>query len=371
MVIDEGRGAHSGATRNSDAYNDEISLYDLVLILWRNKVVGIIVAVVVMALTLGYLFIATPVYKADAHFLPPLQQDIEALNVAKQYGLLGYSTERVYEEFIRQLNSLALRRKFYDRNNLSAYYMTDNKEANPNVVFNEAFNEKLIVSTPGRDEDSPFRTISFEIDAAEEVASLLNQFVEFVISETKEQLIGNVRNSIVAEIDTLERLITSKRDIAERRRLDELAELEEALQIAKKLKIQKLSDSPEYEARNQLADPVLNTVPLPLYTRGTIALEAEIESLKNRKSDDPFIAGLRDTQERANTLRALVINPQKVKVVTIDSPAYVPNAPEKPKKLLVLAVGMCLALLLGVMAAFFAEFVKGLRRQFKSLSNEG
>lgn len=371
MVIDEGRGAHSSAARNGDAYSDEISLYDLVLILWRNKVFGIIVAVVVMTLTLGYLFIATPVYKADAHFLPPLQQNIEALNVAKPYGLLGYNVGEVYQEFIRQLNSLALRRKFYDRNNLSAYYMADNKEANANDIFNKAFDEKLIVSTPGRNEESSFRTISFEMDAAEKVASLLNQFVEFVISETKEQLIGNVRNSIVAEIDKLERLIAGKRDIAEQRRQDKLAKLEEALQIAKKLKIQKMSDSPEYEARNQLADPVLNTVPLPLYTRGIIALEAEIETLKTRKSDDPFIDGLRDAQERANTLRALAIDTQAVKVVTIDSPAYVPNAPEKPKKLLVLAVGMCLALLLGVMAAFFAEFVKGLRQQFKSANNEG
>ncbi|HEX7026494.1 MAG TPA: hypothetical protein VF268_04585, partial [Gammaproteobacteria bacterium] len=214
--------------------------------------------------------------------------------------------------------------------------------------------------------------ISFQMDDARKVAALLNQFVGFVAGETREQLIGNVRNSIDAEIIKLETLIESKREIAERRRQDMIAQLEEALQIANKLKIRTQSDySPGQDPQVRRGESIMNTAELPLYTRGALSLQAEIEALKSRKSNDPYIEGLRDAQERVNALRALVIDPQQVRVMSIDNPAAIPMKPEKPNKLLVLAVGVCLAVLLGVMAAFFAEFAKGLRQKFKSVNGTG
>lgn len=372
MVIDEGRGGQAGA-RHGDAYNDEISLFELVLILWRNRVAGILVAAAVMVLTVVYLLIATPVYKADVHFLPPLQQDVEALNVARQYGLLGYDPGGAYQEFIRQLDSLALRLKFFRQHRLLEYYAPDEEDVDESVVFREEFNEKLVVGSPGRNEDNSFRAISFEIDDAEKSAALLNSFVDYVLMATKEKLIGNVNNNIAAEVAQLETSIASKRGIAQQRREDTVAKLEEALQVARKLKIQKPADyRRDFQVYNQDAESVaVNTADMPSYTRGSIALEAEIEALANRKSDDPFIDGLRDLQERLNNLGSLVIDPRTVRVATVDRVAVIPSKPEKPKKLLVLAVGICLASMLGVMAAFFAEFVKGLRRQLKSASHEG
>lgn len=372
MAVDEGRGAQTGVMYNENAYNDEISLFELVLILWRNRLTGIIVAAVVMALTVVYLLIATPVYKADVHFLPPLQQDVEALNVAKQYGLLGYDPGAAYQEFLRQLDSLALRLKFFRQHKLLDYYAPDEEDVDESDVFRKKFNEKLIVSSPGRNEDASFRAISFEIDDAEKSAALLNGFVDYVLAATKEKLIGNVNNNIAAEIAQLETSIASKRSIAKQRREDTIAKLQEALQVAKKLKIQKPSDyRRNFQVYSQDPESVaVNTAEMPMYTQGTIALEAEIDSLVNRKSDDPFISGLRDLQERLSNLRSLTIDPRTIRVATVDRGAVIPAKPEKPKKLLVLAVGVCLAAMLGVMAAFFAEFVKGLRRQLQSANHE-
>lgn len=375
-VVEDARKEPVADHPGSEIYNDEISLFDLVLILWRNKWAAVATAAAVMALSLAYLLFATPIYKADVHFLPPTHQDIEALNVGRQYVLVGeelrqydllsYEVAQVYEQFIRQLNSLALRWEFFRRNNLFDYYAPENEDATEAVVFERAFNQKLIVVSQGRTDDSPFRTISFEMDNAQKTAALLNQFVGFVAGETKAQLIGNVRNSIAAEIDKLETLIESKREVAEQRRQDMIAQLEEALQIAGKLKIRTQSDYTPAQDPARQGDSIVNTAELPLYTRGIHSLQAEIEVLKKRTSNDPYIEGLRDAQERANALRALVIDPQYVRVVTIDSPAVIPVKPEKPDRLLVLAVGACLAVLLGFMAAFFAEFLKGLRQKFKS-----
>lgn len=373
MAVDEGRGVHPGVTRNENAYNDEISLFELVLILWRNRLTAIVTAAAVSALTMVYLLIATPVYKADVHFLPPLQQDVEALNVAKQYGLLGYDPAEAYQEFIRQLDSLALRLKFFRQNRLLDYYAPDEEEVDESVVFRKAFSDKLVVGSPGRNEDTSFRAISFEIDDAEKSATLLNGFVEYVMAATKEKLIGNVNNNIAADVAQLETSIASKRSIAKQRREDTVAKLEEALQVARKLNIQKPSDyRRDFQVYSQESESVaVNTAEMPLYTQGAIALEAEIDALANRKSDDPFIPGLRDVQERLSNLQSLVIDPRTIRVATVDRAAVVPAKPEKPKKLLVLAVGVCLAAMLGVMAAFFAEFVKGLRRQLQSANHEG
>lgn len=373
MAIDEGRSTQARAMRNEIAYDDEISLYELVLILWRNRMTAIATAAVVVVLSVLYLVIASPVYKADVHFLPPLQQDIEALNVAKQYGLLGYDTGQVYQEFIRQLDSLALRLKFFRQHKLLDYYAPDEEDVDESDVFREKFNEKLVVGSPGRNEDASFRAISFQIDDAEKSAALLNSFVDYVLAATKEKLIGNVNNNIAAEVAQLETSIASKRSIAKQRREDTVAKLEEALQVAKKLKIQKPSDyRRDFQVYSQSAESVaVNTAEMPLYTQGTIALQAEIDALVSRKSDDPFIGGLRDLQERLNSLRSLVIDPRTIRAATVDRVAVVPAKPEKPKKLLVLAVGVCLAAMLGVMAAFFAEFVKGLRRQFQLANHEG
>ena len=56
----------------------------------------------------------------------------------------------------------------------------------------------------------------------------------------------------------------------------------------------------------------------PLYYRGYRALNAEINILKNRKSDDPFISGLRDLQEKLALLTSIKIETEGQHAVTVD-----------------------------------------------------
>ena len=56
----------------------------------------------------------------------------------------------------------------------------------------------------------------------------------------------------------------------------------------------------------------------PLYYRGYRALNAEINILKNRKSDDPFISGLRDLQEKLVLLTSIKIETEGQHAVTVD-----------------------------------------------------
>ena len=83
----------------------------------------------------------------------------------------------------------------------------------------------------------------------------------------------------------------------------------------------------------------------------TDALGAEIQVLEKRKSDDPFIKGLRELQEGIDVLKTIHVDIELIRPVRIDSPAVRPESPIKPKKLLILTAGTLLGVMLGLFVA--------------------
>ena len=102
----------------------------------------------------------------------------------------------------------------------------------------------------------------------------------------------------------------------------------------------------------------ISTSSTPLYYRGYKALNAEIKILKNRKSDDPFISGLRDLQENLALLRSIKIEEEGMHAVTVDQSAYPPKTPIKPNRRLIVSLGTVVGLFLGIFLVFFVSFVQ-------------
>ncbi|MCY1310285.1 hypothetical protein D9M70_604610 [compost metagenome] len=88
-----------------------------------------------------------------------------------------------------------------------------------------------------------------------------------------------------------------------------------------------------------------------MYMRGSKALRAEIKSLEARKSDDPFIPGLRSLEEKQALYNNIDINPEAVQVFSMDGLVETPDTPIKPKSLLVMLVGAVAGLALGLLIA--------------------
>jgi chain length determinant protein (polysaccharide antigen chain regulator) len=137
----------------------------------------------------------------------------------------------------------------------------------------------------------------------------------------------------------------------------------------------------------------VNTQPQPLYLRGSKALRSEIKELTERSSDDPFIPGLRDLEDKVvllktnrqvealkarqsndpfiETLRdkeselailvSFKIDPNQVSVATLDQAAYPPEKRESPKRAKIVALGALGGLFLGILAAFAINFWQSLR----------
>jgi LPS O-antigen subunit length determinant protein (WzzB/FepE family) len=89
----------------------------------------------------------------------------------------------------------------------------------------------------------------------------------------------------------------------------------------------------------------------------------EVEVLQQRTDDDPFISGLRDLQEGLARLQSVKIDESGLHAVTFDRKAYPPEHRIKPKRKLIVVLGLVLGLMLGVFLAFFRNFLENQRRE--------
>ena len=143
--------------------------------------------------------------------------------------------------------------------------------------------------------------------------------------------------------------------MAKQRRGDTILRNEEAAKIAGNLGVEEMVDTTSVVQNNQLN---ISTTSTPLYYRGFRALNAEINILKNRKSDDPFIIGLRDLQEILALLSSIKIETEGMHAVTVDQAAYPPKYRIKPNRRLIVSLSTVVGLFLGIFLVFFVSFVQ-------------
>ena len=138
----------------------------------------------------------------------------------------------------------------------------------------------------------------------------------------------------------------------------------------------------------------INNQQIPLYFMGVDALEAEKNALLQRKSDDftegriaqiakelqllqsnrqievlnrrenedLFLSNVEPLRAEEARLRSLNIDMSRLRLVTIDKQALEPLGPIKPKKALILAVGLILGGMLGILLALIRTMVVNKRQ---------
>ena len=190
-------------------------------------------------------------------------------------------------------------------------------------------------------------------------------------------------------------------------RTDRMAQLTEAIGIAKSLGIQKpttpsaLGDSARMGDSSVMRTEI-NNQQIPLYFMGVEALEAErsalqqrktddftegriaqiarelqllqsnreVEVLKQRQNEDVFLSGvepLRAEVVRLGNLSNLDIS--NLKLVSVDRKALEPMRPVKPKKALILALGLVLGAILGVLIVLIRHLLGTRRAQLSGVGS--
>ena len=105
---------------------------------------------------------------------------------------------------------------------------------------------------------------------------------------------------------------------------------------------------------------IITTV--PLYFLGYEALMTEMNVLRSRKSDDPFISGLRDLEEQHRLLRSIKLDQEKMSAVYIDQAAYTPGNPIKRDSSWSVSLATVVGFFSGIFLALFIEFVQNQRK---------
>ena len=347
-------------------FEDEtIDFFALFITLWNNKWLVIAITLVAALGSLIYAMSLPPIYKAESLLLPPKSIDVQSLNVLGVNRLSGdmnvqeVDTKSVFTVFQKNLSSRTLQKKFINEFKLMEILAPERTSETRDEYIYEGFSEIIKVN------NGDGLSISIELHDPNVAAQWVNDYVQFIDSETIKRIVENQRNAITNQIRDIEYQIASKRQMAKQRREDQIAGFKEALIIARRLGVEERVDTTNVVQNNQLN---ISTSSIPLFYRGTRALRTEIEILTNRKSDDPFIVGLRDLEENLALLRSININTERLHSVSIDQAAYPPKNRIKPNRRMIVMVGTTAGLFLGIFLAFFASFVMKLKEDHSEKS---
>lgn len=217
-----------------------------------------------------------------------------------------------------------------------------------------------VEKTTLKDSESNFVTITIDGENPELLIRWLDSFIDFVGNYT----LQNVRDMISVKIKKRKAIIQEKinglRQTAEKRRLDKIAVLEEAATIADKLHLDGNVSSTYYSHQNiEKEEPtIIVTNDIPDYLRGTRALKVETQVLKDRKSDDPFIDNLRGLQEELFFLEKIqTMSIKNIHAIRVDQRAIVLEQPVKPKRSLIVAIGLVVGMSIGVLVGFLTNHI--------------
>ena len=358
--------------------DDAIDFYDLGITLWRWK--WLVVAITVFA-ALGsiiYAFQQQSIFKSKALLLPPKNKDFQAINLSGvQLGRGIYFREKGFEllktditandvfmKFKQNIKSREIQKKFIHSNNIFDI-LAPNKDSETRVqdVY-QAFADLIKL-----EEENGVTTLSIEMYNAEYAAQWVNDLIIFVDKETTSMLIEDLENQIQNQIKDIQYTIRSKRLMAEKRREDQIDRYTEHAEIAKKLgMIGRVNATNIIQNTQMSADSATgvrrqSTATSPLYYHGYQALMTEINVLRNRKSDDPFITGLRDLQERLTMLQSIKLDRENMRSITFDQKAFASKSPYKPNRRLLVSITTLVGFFSGIFLAFFIEFVNNQRKK--------
>jgi len=320
---------------------DEFSLLDIYFVLVKRKKIIIFTVIICVLLSLVYVSTATKKYQVSVRLLMPSPDDLILSTKAK------LSPEKVFKDFKISL----LRDKLWNS------FVSENQDS---------FNDGKKDLTPGHIENP----IELELDSkfvgehfvarykstnAELSALILERYINFVEKDFVQNIVTVYRGQLSRDIAGIKANIRSARKYEKIKRADQMSKLDSELSIAKSLGIH---NSREFVLKDESKLTVLtgNTT-VPHYMRGTKILEAELASLNERKSDDPYIPGLRENQLKLDSLKSVVINADLIRPFIIDGKIQVP-VKISPKGRMAFAVGILLGFILGAIIAFIAEFVQ-------------
>jgi chain length determinant protein (polysaccharide antigen chain regulator) len=328
-------------SKNSVA--EGLDVHALVTTFWRQKIIILCMALLGTVVSATYAFLSEPIYEVKAFIMPPSQNDIEGFNDGRK-KLPPIAVKDVYLVFLKNLQAESLRREFFN----GTYLPELGKDSDPKGLLYDKLSKSLLISAAGKDAADRYSIVILDADSSR-AAKWVGQYTERAQELALQEINENISSDFSVEARNVNQEIVSLREVGRKDREDTLVKLNEALVVAKAIGLEK---PPIVSGGSKSSLNIAGEMDGELtYMRGTKALEAEIENLKLRKSEDPFIEKLRGLEADYNFYKQMSERFRNAKTYRMDGSVEVSGSPVKPKIPLVISIGLILGLMLGVVIA--------------------
>lgn len=300
------------------------------------------------------LFLIQPQYAVQAYVDIPYNDALRQLNLGRSQasGLAAYTPEQAHAYFIRRLTSDGAMQRFFQETYLPAQTQPPASLAAEQALFASMRSKVLRILPPEPKKRALYR-IQMTASQGSNAALWATTFLAQVEQDAKQALLKDIHNDIALQIRNTERDLKERLQTTQTLRQDRLAVLDEALRIAQAVG---QSDPQITRAQPPRQDGLSSYMDgSQLYARGTKSLQAEINVLKNRKDDAPFLDGLRATESQLRLLEELQAKQPDFSLYHLDGQISAPENPSSPKSTLILLTGILAGTLLGSLIALWRE----------------
>jgi chain length determinant protein (polysaccharide antigen chain regulator) len=338
---------------DSRQYDDEISLYDKYRILAEKKVLVVSTIIVTLLVAIAYLYIVPPTYEAQLRLLPPTPSTLVLSIPSHPYT--EFDAEAVFQGFQAHLRSVERWRQFVAA---SPELFSPETRSISNSLLDHPIKFSKDKNYPAEHVD-----LAFQHEESSATSLILSGYLQFSRNKYVSDLINQVNDRIARQRENISAEIDMLRQKKRLQREGEIERLRQDINLAKALGIVDNLLIWSVDAAGSGSDITLiatNEI-MRSYMRGTRVLNAELEALLKRESDDPYIYGLHSRQVELERLDTLQVSPSRFKPYGQDGDIVHPERPIKPRKARVLVLSLSLGVLLGMMLAFLANAIQNAR----------
>jgi len=343
--------------KEAEQMDDEIDLFELIEFLWKEKVLIVAITAVITLIGGGVAFSLTPTYEASVKMLPPSKANVAELakfDILQSSHSHSQSQSQSFADFLQILKSNQLRKTFLSQEGVKTSLFSSEISSQKAL---SALEKMAVVEIP---EQGPKTEVSFKFqfkDAAL-AADYANQLIQLAVDQYRVNIAQTFSSEKDQEVKKLKDQKASLITTHEDRLNTEITKLKEAQQIAEKLNIIEPRESKDQIVKTKASSSVLTEEMRYLYSQGTRALKAEIETISDRKKNLAMFDGLLEIEQQSALLNSVSFDAPKVMPVTIDLAAEAPEQHIKPKRSLIVTLSVIIGGLLGIVFVLIRNAVR-------------
>ena len=363
--------------------NSEIDLIELIKALWRKKIWILLSAFLGTAIAGVYAFTAKEQWTSTSIIVAPRSTDLgHLLHTRAEYARIigdgdfsaGKLSDSLYGQFKHFLLSNDLKRQFLEQSEWVKNYTKDMTEEQKRKYIEETVSKYLIVHEvdPKKKDltelDKIGLKLTFSAETPKDAQLVLGQYVEFINQYLLNQTNQEFKLGFNLRLDALKFAKEQMEESLTETKTVQVENLTNALNIAKKAGISDFSKGsnnaisvPEYmlgEGRLNISDSKLADGTY-LFMLGEKYLQAQLDIAKN--SPIVYPTNYYSTERQLEKLTKLAPQLESVQGVKayhyLSSPDY-PVIKDKPKKALILIIGLLIGGFISTISIILAELFR-------------